>query len=312
VAYSVDEGRTWKKDLSFGIGADVREGLLKSIAGVLHLYYFEGGSRATAFDPKRVIHRMRLKGGEWSEPVQIAGPKEVVWEIKEYKGRMYKLSYQGPHYRFIPGILEVKFEESSDGSNWAPVDGARDSVVYLGGVSEVAIEFDDDGNLYGVGRNEDGDNSGWGTQIFTAKAGHLSEWSTLKRSLPERYDSPRMFKHHGEIFLVSRKASAPFDRGYRYLPFNVKRWLYLGLYSLGTIRTALFHLNTETLTPELITELPSAGDNAFPSITPTDENSFLLANYSSPLEHSDWSWIKGQKSSEGTQIYGLDLTWKED
>ncbi len=309
VVYSRDEGKTWIKDLSFSINVDVREGLLKTIAGKLHLYYFEGGSQAMAFDPKRVVHRIRMGEGKWSEPITLAGPSEVLWDIKEYKGKMYKISYEGPHYSIIPGVLKIKFEVSEDGTNWGPTDGAKNSVVYRGGVSEVSIEFDDEGNLFGVGRNEDGDKSGWGTQIFTARAGNLSKWTALKRSLPNRYDSPRMFKHHGELYLLSRKTSQNFDRGYRYLPFNFKRWLYLGLYSLQTIRSGLFRLDPKRLNIDLVLELPSAGDNAFPSVVQSTPNQFLIANYTSPLEHTDWSWIRGQKSAEGTQIYGIRLTW---
>ena len=309
VVHSGDEGKTWKKDLGFSIGADVREALLKSFAGKLHLFYFEAGSEATSFDPKRVVHRVRLGEGVWSEPAAITGPGEVVWDIKEHAGNLYKLSYQGPHYSFSPPTLLVKFEQSLDGFAWTPVDGAKDSVVYRGGVSEVAIEFDEEGNLYGVGRNEDGDTTGFGTQLFTAKASQLSKWTHLKQSLPVRYDSPRMFRHQGRVYLLSRHASRPFDRGMDFLPFNVRRWLYLGLYSLNTIRTALFELNTKTLALERITDLPSAGDNSFPSVVAMEANRFLVANYSSPLVHADWSWIRGQKSDEGTQIYGIDLRW---
>ena len=309
VVHSSDEGQTWKKELSFSIGADVREALLKSFAGKLHLFYFEAGSDATSFDPKRVVHRVRLSDGVWSEPVAIAGPGEVVWEIKEHGGKLYKLSYQGPHYSFSPPTLLVKFEQSLDGFTWTPVDGAKESVVYRGGVSEVAIEFDEGGNLFGVGRNEDGDATGFGTQLFTAKASQLSKWTHLKLSLPVSYDSPRMFAHQGRVYLLSRHASRPFNREMDFLPFNVKRWLYLGLYSLTTIRTALFELNIKTLALERVLDLPSAGDNAFPSVVAMEENRFLVANYSSPLAHSDWSWIRGQKSDVGTQIYGIDLRW---
>jgi hypothetical protein len=312
VAYSENHGATWTKDLEFSTGADVREGLLKVIGGKLHLYYFEGGTKSTKFDPKHVMHRVRDENGHWSEPVAISGPKEVLWELKENGDKVYKLSYQGPHYRFIPGILNVKFEETTDGETWAPADQAKDNVVYQGGVSEVAIEFDDEGNLWGVGRNEDGDSTGFGAQIFTAKKGHLSEWTSLKNSLKIRYDSPRMFKHHGEIYLLSRRAAKKFDKGLNFLPFNLKRWLYLGLYSLGKIRTALFHLNRETVEFEEVFDLPSAGDNAYPSVVRTGENQFLVANYSSKPIHQDWSWIHGQKSEEGTQIYGFDLEWIPD
>jgi hypothetical protein len=305
VLSSSDMGNTWQKELDFATGADVREGLLKSIGGALHLYYFEGGDSAMRFQPKHVLHRVRAKDGKWSEGVAIAGPEEVVWELKEHQGKIYKTSYNGPHYSFLPADIKVKLEVSEDGHSW------KGSPVYFGGISEVAFEFDDEGHLWGVGRNEDGDTTGFGAQIFHAKAGEHFKWTALTKSLPHRYDSPRMFKHHGEIYLLSRKASHQFDRDWKYVPFNLKRWIYLGLYSLNSMKTALFRLNRKTKNLEWVLDLPSSGDNSFPSVVQLEKNKFLIANYTSPLEHQDWTWIQGQKSEEGTQIYGVELTWKD-
>ena len=313
VVYSLNEGETWVSDLNISIDGDVREGLLKSIDGVLHLYYFEGGTNPRKFEPRRVVHRYRLGPNKWSEPESISGAKEVLWDLKTYKDVTYKLSYQGPHYRFRPGDLYVKLETSTDGRRWEKLPQAKNSVVYTGGVSETAVEFDNRGNLWGVGRNEDGDTTGFGTQIFFAKAGELHSWWSLKKSLRERYDSPKMFRHNGEIYLLSRRCLGPkFNRGLNFLPFNVKRWLYLGLYSLQTMRTSLFRLNTNKLDLDWILDLPSTGDNAFPSIVQNSPNEFTVVNYSSPLQHTDWTWIRGQKSSEGTNLYSVKLNWTKD
>ena len=46
-----------------------------------------------------------------------------------------------------------------------------------GGISEIGWAFDLDGNIWGVGRNEDGDDSGWGSRIFSAPAKDLSDWT---------------------------------------------------------------------------------------------------------------------------------------
>ena len=32
-----------------------------------------------------------------------------------------------------------------------------------------------------------------------------------------------------------------------------------------------------------------------------------FTNYTSPVEHEDWTWIQGQLSPEGTQIYLAEL-----
>jgi hypothetical protein len=54
---------------------------------------------------------------------------------------------------------------------------------------------------------------------------------------------------------------------------------------------------------EWLMDLPGDGDTAFPSIIRLGPHKFLVANYTSPLDHPDWSWIHGQVSDEGTQMY---------
>ena len=58
-----------------------------------------------------------------------------------------------------------------------------------------------------------------------------------------------------------------------------------------------------------VVDLPGAGDTAFPSVRRTGPNTFLVANYTSPLADPDRPWIVGQTSTEGTQIYLLTLTF---
>ena len=45
-----------------------------------------------------------------------------------------------------------------DGIEWNPVNEDRPA-TYNGGISEIGWTFDLEGNLWGVGRNEDGDAS---------------------------------------------------------------------------------------------------------------------------------------------------------
>jgi hypothetical protein len=40
-----------------------------------------------------------------------------------------------------------------------------------------------------------------------------------------------------------------------------------------------------------------------------DANKFIIANYASPLEHKNWSWIKGQLNP--TQIYLIDVEFND-
>ena len=74
------------------------------------------------------------------------------------------------------GGIDQHFNKSSDGINWEPVN-PENEVPYRGGISEIGWAFDLEGNIWGVGRNEDGDDSGWGSRIFSAPAGDLSDWT---------------------------------------------------------------------------------------------------------------------------------------
>ena len=50
--------------------------------------------------------------------------------------------------------------------------------------------------LYGVGRNEDGDDSGWGSRVlrFDPRTMSRPQWIG-NQSNPEIFESPRMFRH---------------------------------------------------------------------------------------------------------------------
>jgi hypothetical protein len=68
------------------------------------------------------------------------------------------------------------FNKSTDGINWQPVDELN-PVSYIGGGSEVGWNFDLAGNFWGVIRNEDGDQSGWGRRVAYSKAEKPSIWN---------------------------------------------------------------------------------------------------------------------------------------
>ena len=56
-------------------------------------------------------------------------------------------------------------------------------------------------------------------------------------------------------------------------------------------------------------DLPGVGDTSFPSVRRTGDHTFLVANYTSPLDEPDINWIEGQISERGTRIYLLTLTF---
>ena len=59
-----------------------------------------------------------------------------------------------------------------------------------------------------------------------------------------------------------------------------------------------------------IEDLPSAGDTAFPSVVRTGDHTYLIANYTSPIDDPDRTWLQGQASPDGTQIYLIELRFE--
>jgi hypothetical protein len=297
VMASADDGVSWELELEISMETDLREPRLLSFLGQLQFIFFEGGSNPLKFEPQKIWRSFRASDGAWSDPEIMIDAPEVPWDIKVRGGIAYMTSYAGGHYRDEPKI-EVYFRQTLDGLTWTKVDEAP--YVYVGGASEATFEFDSDGSLWAVTRNEDGDQTGKGSHVCWAPAEALSAWECSKESDPERYDSPEMFRHGDDIYLVARRdIGGPYGADASMLA-----------YSTRPKTTALYSINKESRAVEHIMDLPGAGDNAFPAIHRTGTHSFQLANYTSPLDEPDISWLEGQLSEKGTSIYLLDLVFE--
>jgi hypothetical protein len=307
VVSSPDQGATWEFEHVIDIDADMREPRFTDVGGYLQLMFFEAGTNPGAFEPMRLLRTRRGGLAQWSEIEVLTDAGEVPWDVKVRGGTAYRTSYQGEHYGAgETSEISVFFKQSTDGSAWTPVGGK--DFVYFGGVSEVAFEFDVDGSLWLVTRNEDGDASGFGSHVCYAPADALADWQCPAVTDPERYDSPEMFRHEDEIYLVARRdVGGPYDARDEDLTLAERRGRYLVAYSLRPKRTALYRIEKETRSVVHVRDLPGAGDTAFPSVVQTGPNSYLLANYTSPLDQPDISWLRGQTSTRGTQIYLLDV-----
>ncbi|MCC6747850.1 MAG: hypothetical protein IT371_09350 [Deltaproteobacteria bacterium] len=307
--FTLSSGSPWRLEHEVKLGADVREPRLLRVGAQLMLYFFEAGTNPLAFEPKHMRRSTRLREQQWSESEIVGQPGEVPWNLKVRGGVAYLTSYLGNHYAEGTSDLSVRFQRSKDGLSFGAVDPAR-LVVYQGGVSEVAFEFDARGDLWAVTRNEDGDASGFGSHLCTAPAANLGVWSCPAKADPERYDSPQMFRHGQDLYLLARRdLGGPFDQGLTDLPFAEQKKKYLVDYSLRPKRTALYRVDTVARKIVHLRDLPSAGDNAFPAVRRTGAHTFLVANYTSPLDKTDWSWLQGQAAPEGTQIYLVTLTF---
>jgi len=310
VISSPDLGQTWDYETTFHAGTDLREPLLYEAQGILYLTFFEAGTDPLAFEPNNPWRSSRNGPGDWAYPQQWGAEGEVPWEVVQHAGKFYLTSYLGPHYEIgEPGDLDVRFRWSSDGVSWLPV-GKTGPVVYHGGGSEAAFEFGPAGDLWAALRNEDGDDTGFGTLLCHAPADHLERWNCPDVSDPERYDSPRMFRHEDEIYMVARRdIDGPYDQSDPETTFAEQQLTNLLSYSGRAKRTAVYRIDRDAGQVVHLMDLPSAGDTSFPSIQQLGDHTFLVGNYTSPLDDPDISWIDGQVAEDGTQIYLLTLTF---
>lgn len=210
------------------------------------------------------------------------------------------------------GQVKLFFNKSDDGRTWTPIS-SKASPFSLGGISEVGWAVDDEsGVLYGVGRNEDGDDSGWGSRVlkFDPETMEAPQWIG-NQSNPNIYESPRMFTHEDSMFLVARTdPNGPFmSENLNLLPATAHHLYDLIAYSLRPHGTALWKLNRDTAQLEWLMDLPGCGDTAFPSIVKISPHTYLILNYSSPLEEdcTNWPWIEGQVHPKGTWIYSVTI-----
>ena len=181
--------------------------------------------------------------------------------------------------------------------------GGRGGGVYRGGVSEASFEFDASGRLWAVTRNEDGDASGFGSHVVTAPPERPGAWEFPARSHPERYDSPRLFRHGSTLYLLARRDLGPTTIGSRWarVPQLFRKLFIWQTYWLRPKRTALYRLDTGARRVVPLLDLPSAGDTAFPSVARLGPHEYLVANYTSALTSGDESWLAGQV--DDTKIY---------
>eukprot|EP00427_Karlodinium_veneficum_P011661 CAMPEP_0169076466 /NCGR_PEP_ID=MMETSP1015-20121227/8365_1 /TAXON_ID=342587 /ORGANISM="Karlodinium micrum, Strain CCMP2283" /LENGTH=497 /DNA_ID=CAMNT_0009135935 /DNA_START=8 /DNA_END=1498 /DNA_ORIENTATION=- len=227
----------WKTEFEYSNGSDLRETILIEMNGQLILYFFSLVPMHNTFKPLHVYYTTSADAKNWSVPVEVCRRGEVPWEIKVYGDKVYKASYLGDHY----GTDEVLtlFEESSDGIAWKPVGNSLSSTVYRGGICEVSFEFTPSGDLIAIGRNEDGDATGFGSQLFFAKKESLGNWLALESSIPYRFDSPRMTRtDSGEIILFARYAPLRYQLAPRSFPFMYQKVINLVMYSVLGMKTA--------------------------------------------------------------------------
>ena len=305
-------GVDWDFEADVYRETDLREPQLIVMNGQLNFIFFEGGVNPFKFKPTEMLRLTRLSQGHWSEPVPFLEKGEVPWEVKTRQGATYLTSYKGTHYSIKdPSSIDVMFKKTLDGVFFTAADEtAASTVVYNGGVSEMGWEFDHEGNVWGVTRDEDGDRNGFGSQLMFAPKDHLKQWKTMAPIDRNCYMSPKMFRVGEELYLIGRRQLGPHPFGRTDfgapIPWQrINNWV---THSLSAKGTGLYHINKKTFAIELVMDLPGHGDTAFPSIYRISEREFLVANYTSRLDRPNRSWIHGQLAP--TEVYLMKLKFE--
>jgi hypothetical protein len=304
----------WEDELTVTMGTDLREPRLLSWNGELFLYFAVLGANPLDFEPMGMMAARRIGPGDWTAPDWFYEPGFIPWRAKVVDGVPYLIAYVGGEniYDVDGEPVEVRWLTTSDGLDWEPVIPGQPA-VHVGGASETDFVFLDDGSLVAVMRNEAGEASGWGSNICRAAPEALGDWTCVND--PKKYDSPLLFRHGPDVWLIARRNVT--ETGYYdlMLPLSPHDATLQNLidYSSRPKRCALWRVDPEKLTVSWELDLPSYGDTCFASAVPLSEDDFLVYNYSSDLDavpETDPSWFEAQY--EPTNIYRMVLSFPKD
>jgi hypothetical protein len=293
---SSEDEEHWRFETRFSPGFDLREPRWLSHNDRLILYVARLGSDPFAFEPQGLSMSEHRADAAWStlEPVGPAG--FIAWRVRVVQGRPLMIGYSGGAslYNFDGAPVVVKMMTSSDGRRWTPAWGPS-GVVLTGGGSETDFTFDDGGGLYAVTRNEAGDGDGFGSKLCHASAGTLDRWDC--RPDPKKYDSPLLFSHGGELYVIARRNVT--DTG-AYDVAGGPRVLRAVRNALAYIVTAkrcsLWRIDRQRGQLAFVLDLPSRGDTCFPSmLADPDAQDVVIYDYSSDIHGPDLPWAAGQR-----------------
>jgi hypothetical protein len=301
---SSEDQDSWDYETSFYMETDLREPRFLSWEGRLFLYFAVLGTDALAFEPQGTMVSV-YEDGTWSDPEWLFQDSLIPWRTRVMNGDPTLIGYTGGDEIYdqdgMPAI-EVKWMTSTDGLDWTG------PTVWTGGGSETDFAFRDDGSLVAVIRNEAGDAEGFGSLVCSAPSDALTDWTCAHD--PKKYDSPLVFEHGGEVWLIGRRNltdTGDFDLGRDDLGHEEAFLNYSVDYWQNPKRCSLWRVDGDALSVEFVLDLPSRGDTCFASILEVDDKTLEVYNYSSDPSGPDLSWLEGQKGE--TNIYRQRLTF---
>ncbi len=297
-AISSTDETTWRYESRFSLATDLREPRLLSWNNELFLYVARLGTNRLSFDPMGMSFSRRAADGSWSALAEFYRPGFIGWRARVERGTPYLVAYLGGEhiYRFDNIPLDVELLTTSDGMTWRGVNAAM-PVVAHGGGSETDFTIGDDGTLFAVTRNEAGDDTGWGSNVCRAPAGDITRWRC--HNDPRKFDSPYMFWHDGEAYLIARR-NVSFTGNYDLMRRGIDRTAQTVMYQLDyrnrPKRCSLWRYDQATDAIVFMLDLPSRGDTCFPAvISSAVPGEFAVYNYSSDIDGPDVPWGTGQE-----------------
>jgi hypothetical protein len=296
----LDPAARWTHEATFDLeDRDLREPRFLATADELLFYFFEADSQPGVFSPNSIRVSRRDASGRWSDSRPIFEPGHVVWRTKWRRGEAWMSVYDGRElYEQRGRARSVRLLRSANGIDWVSVSGAESPVSAPGG-GECAFEFDADGNLVALVRVEPR-----GALVCTAPKGRLDHWDCSPT--PFRHDSPLLVRHGDRFFAIARRSlGGRVDRMPSWLPGDLKLVLDQLRFWWTRLRTTVYEVLPGERRIVPLVDLPSRGDTAFASALDLGDGRFAVANYSSPLEDTDWPWAVGQNVE--TRIYALEL-----
>ncbi|MFN0251489.1 MAG: hypothetical protein ACKV2T_31730 [Kofleriaceae bacterium] len=307
IVSTVDQ-REWQLEATIEMQTDVREPRFLILDDRLFFYFAVLGDYLAEFTPREARVMELLAPGEWSDSEVIFEPGFIPWRTKSIDGRPSLIGYVGGEQIYQPEgrPIEVSWLTTTDGHTFEPATDR--AVVLVGGSSETDLVSLDDGSIVAVSRNELGDDSGWGTKVCTAQSSARGEWSCAID--PRKLDSPLMFRHRDEVYVIARRQVAHdgnYDLFLRHLTPAEQAQSYNVEYWVTPKRCALWRVDPTTRSFAHVLDLPSSGDTCFPGLVELGGGRYLVYNYTSPLEGDlDRSWMSAQFGP--TQIHQLVLT----
>lgn len=294
---SSDDERTWTLETSVAMGTDLREPRFLSFGGKLFLYFAVLGKSSVDFEPGETRVTAYEGPGRWTEPETMYEKGFIPWRAKTIGGRAYLVGYVGGEniYDLNGEPIRIHFLTTEDGLSWTPVVPGQ-PVVQEGGGSETDFVLLDDGSLVAVTRNEAGDELGWGSKICRAPADDLGSWECVPD--PKKYDSPLLFRHGSDVWLVGRRnltETGNYDLGLRDLSHADQTQTYLVEYAFSPKRCSLWKVDPAGLSVSFELDLPSRGDTCFASALEAGDDTYAIYNYTNDYTGEDeLDWIQGQ------------------